>query len=54
VLHRGIKELVDFREGDDRIEIAINLGVLHSQNRAIQVNVLTPREFSMKSGADLQ
>src|SRR5437773_5644226 len=43
VLHRCVKELFSLRECDDLIELAIDLGLAHSEDGTIEVNIFPPR-----------
>ena len=54
VLHRRVDELLDLGEGHDLIKLAVNLRLLHPQDGAIQVDVLSPRQFGVEAGAHLQ
>src|SRR5690242_20414304 len=49
-----IDKLLDLREGYDFIEVSGDLVSLHSENRAIQIDVLATGEFLMKSDAHFQ
>jgi hypothetical protein len=53
-LHRRVEELLDLGEGDDLVELAIDLGLLHPEDRAVEVDVLAAAELGMEPGADLQ
>jgi hypothetical protein len=52
-LHRRLEELFYVGEGYDLIEFRLNLVSLHAENRAIQINILTSREFGVKAGSNL-
>ena len=54
MLERGIEEALDFREGDDFIELAVDFRFTHAKNGAAHVDVLAPAEFSVKAGAHLE
>ena len=45
VLERRVEKALYFGEGDDLIELAVNLGLAHSQDRAAQVYILAAGEF---------
>src|SRR5438045_8139915 len=45
-----VNKFSNFREVDDLIKLPINLELLHSQNRAVQIGVLASGQFSMKAG----
>src|SRR5689334_9673743 len=53
-LHRGIKKLLDFSKADNLVKLAIDLGLAHAENRAVEIDVLATREFRMKTRADFQ
>src|SRR5882724_11177961 len=40
MFHGGVDEFVDFGKGDDLVKLPIDLDTLHSQNRAVQENIL--------------
>ena len=46
--------VLDFAEFDDLIELSVNLPLLHSENRAVKINILPTRQFSVESGTDLK
>ena len=52
--HRRIDELRDAREVDDLVEASRDLLAAHSENRAIQVDVVAPRELWVKARSDLE
>ena len=54
MLHRCVDEPVDLRKRDDLIELAIDLGSAHAQNRAVQVRVLATRKVLVKSSAHFE
>ena len=54
VLDWGIEELLDYGEGDDLIELATDIGVGHSENGAVEKDVLEAGEFGVEAGADLE
>ena len=51
---RRIDELLDFGKIHDLIELAVDLGPFHSQDGAVQVDILTPGQFGMKARAHFQ
>ncbi len=53
-LDRRVDELLDLRERDDLVELALDLGAAHPQDRAVQVDVLAARQLRMESGPDLE
>jgi hypothetical protein len=53
-LHRRADEVADLGEGDDGVELALDLGFAHAQDRAVQKNVLAPGQLAMKAGAHLE
>src|SRR3990172_385065 len=54
VLYRCIEKLLRLGEGHNIVELAIDLGPLHPQDRAIEINVLAPGQFWMKAGPHFQ
>ncbi len=46
--------LLDFGEGDDLVELADDLGALHAEDGAVEVDVLAAGELGMKAGADFE
>src|SRR5208282_3852753 len=53
-LDGGVDEFLQLREGDDLVELARDLSLLHAQNGAIEIDVLAAGEFRMEAGADLE
>src|SRR6202000_476444 len=53
-LHRRVQKLLDLAEGDDLIELTPNLRSGHSQNGAVQEDILPPGQLLMKAGAHLK
>src|SRR5579872_7124570 len=53
-LDRRVYELVHFRESHDLIEFTHDFAPTHSENSAIQIDILSPGQFRMEAGADLQ
>src|SRR5205809_8144059 len=54
MLHRGIDEPLNFSERNDLVNPTLDLGPLHSQKGAVQVDSLATGEFRMEPGSDLQ
>jgi hypothetical protein len=54
VFDGSIEERLDLRERDDLIELSIDLGLAHTENRAVQVDVLAAGQFRVKARADFQ
>jgi hypothetical protein len=53
-LDRRVEELLDAGELDDRVELALDLGAAHAQDRAVQVDVLAAGQLRVEAGADLE
>jgi len=53
-LDRRFDEFFDFSEGDDFVEFALDLGFLHAEDGAIEVDVLAAGQLRVKAGADLE
>ena len=53
-LHRRVEELLDLGEGDDLVELAVDLTAGHPQDGAVEVDVLAARQFGVEARADLQ
>src|ERR1700693_2439552 len=53
-LDRRVEEFVDLGEGDDLVELAFDLGAGHAEDRAVEINILAPRELRVKAGADCE
>ena len=51
---RGIQKFLDVREGDDFVELFLDLDAGHPKDRAVEENVLPACQFRVKAGADLQ
>src|SRR5271157_3026762 len=49
-----VNEFLHFSKVHDLIELAINLFAAHAENRAIEVDVLTPSQFRVKASAHFQ
>src|ERR1017187_42116 len=54
MLYWRIDELVDLREIDDLVKLAVDFRLGHTQDRAAQIDVLASCQFRMKAGADFQ
>ena len=53
-LDRRIEELLDFGEGDDLVEVLLDVAPCHAEHRAVEKDVFSPSEFRVKSGPDFQ
>ena len=53
-LHRRIEEFLHFGEGDDLVELALDLGAAHAEDGAVEEDVLAARQLRVKAGADLE
>src|SRR5687768_6581351 len=53
-LHRRVDKLLNFRECDDLIKLALDLRLAHPEDRAIEIDVFATREFRMKTRADFE
>ena len=53
-LHRGVQELLHLGEGDDLVELPVDLRLFHPQDGAVQIDVFPAGEFGMKAGAHFQ
>src|SRR5262249_34342913 len=49
-----VEEFLDLGEGDDLVELAVDLGLAHAEDGAVHVDVLAARELGVEAGADLQ
>src|SRR5436309_13253833 len=54
VLDGSIDELVDFGECHDIVELPVDVGVFHTEDRAIEVNVFAAGKLVVKTGADFE
>ena len=52
--HRRINKLSNLSEIDDRVKLALDVGTLHPQDRAIEKNVLATCQLLMETGPNLQ
>src|SRR5271170_745705 len=50
-LYRSIDEIREARKLDDGVELAIDLGLLHSQDGAVQIDILAAGEIWMETCA---
>jgi len=49
-LDGGVDEFrLDFGERDDLVEVSVDVGLGHAEDRAVEVDVFPPREFRMKA-----
>src|SRR5258707_5943061 len=46
---RSVDEFLDFGEGYDFVELAVDLSLAHAQDRAAEVSILATGEFTMKA-----
>src|SRR4030095_16679540 len=53
-LHRGIDEFFNFGEGDDLVEFTVDFHLFHSQEGAVEVNVLPAGQFVVEASAHFQ
>ena len=53
-LDRRIHEFLDFGKRDNFVKAALDFGLLHTQNRAVQVDVLAPGKLGMKARSYFQ
>src|SRR5207244_313378 len=53
-LDRGVHELFDAGELDDRVELPVDLAALHAEDRAVEVDVLAPGQLRMEARADFE
>ena len=54
VLDGSVDELVDFGECDDVVELPVDVGAFHTEDRAIEVNVFAAGKLVVKTGADFE
>ena len=52
--NRRVDGLLDFGEGDDLVELLVNLRFLHAEEGAVQEEVLAAGEFGVEAGADFE
>src|SRR6516164_10619197 len=50
----GIEEPFYLGERDDLVELRFHLGPCHAEDGPVEINILTPGKFGMKSGPDLK
>jgi hypothetical protein len=53
-LHRRVDEALDLGEGDDLVELALDLAAAHAEDRAVQEDVLATREIAVEARPDLE
>ena len=53
-LDRRIEELLHLGEGDDLVELALDLRRGHAKDGAVEIDVLPAGQFRVEAGADLQ
>ncbi|CAA9406152.1 MAG: hypothetical protein AVDCRST_MAG64-1988 [uncultured Phycisphaerae bacterium] len=53
-LDRRVEELLDLAERDDLVELALDLGAAHPEDRAVEEDVLAAGQLGVEAGADLQ
>src|SRR5262249_18524516 len=51
---RRIEKLLYLSEGNDLVELAIDLRLLHTENRTVEINVFTTGELRMETRTDFQ
>src|SRR5580704_496588 len=49
-----VDELFQAREGDDLVELRLNLSLLHAENRAMEKNILHPGQIRVETSGNLQ
>src|SRR5437867_1887218 len=54
VLDRRVNEFVHFSECNDLIKLAVNLCLPHTENSAVQVNILSPAQLGVEASPYLQ
>ena len=54
MLERGFEESLDFGEGHDFVELAVDFGFAHAENGAAHVDVFAAGELGVKAGADFE
>ena len=54
VLHRLVDEGPDAREVHDVVELALDLALVHAQDRAVEEDVLPTGQLRVEAGADLE
>src|SRR5881392_197094 len=53
-LHLRIYKLFNFSEGNDLIELMLNLFLPHPHNRAVKEDILAARQFRMETSPNFQ
>ena len=51
--HRHVGERLELREGDDLLQVPVDVVALEAVDRRVQVDVLDPGELGVEAGADL-
>ena len=54
VLDRGVEEGLDFGELNDLVELAVDLGPLHTEDGPVEVHVFAAGKLRMEARADFQ
>ncbi len=54
VLHRRVNESLHFSKGHDFVKLAVNLSPRHTQDGAVQVDILSSGQFLVKARAHFQ
>src|SRR5664280_1644350 len=54
VLYGGVEEAVDLGECDDLVELAADLGALHAQDGAVEIDVFAAGQLQVEAGAHLE
>src|SRR5882724_1867558 len=54
VFYGSVDKFFDFREGDDHVELVVDLRLPHAQYCSVQVNVFATGELRMEASAHLQ
>ena len=54
VLDGGVDEFVDFGEGYDFVELAVDLSLAHAQDGAAEIRILATGELAVEAGTDLE
>ena len=53
-LDRRVDELLDLREGDDLVELPVDLLLLHAEDGPVEEGILAARQFAVEAHADLE
>jgi hypothetical protein len=51
-LDRGVEEVLDAGEGDDRVHLPVDLGPRHPEDRAVDEDVLPAAQLGVEADAD--